>query len=105
MHDANEVIKGLEIHLKPNSRCEGCPYPNNGMCGDQLLADALATLKNYERILHLAKAMHTWIFLNTVDEFAVYDELGFTDEDNALLGSIGRPITIKIKGEDDCGDD
>lgn len=40
-----KVIKGLEIHLKPNSRCAGCPYPNNGLCGDQLYRDALVLLK------------------------------------------------------------
>lgn len=45
MIDREKVIKGLEIHLKPNSRCMGCPYPNNGLCGDQLYRDALALLK------------------------------------------------------------
>lgn len=45
MTDREKVIKGLEIHLKGNSRCKGCPYPNNGLCGDQLMADALALLK------------------------------------------------------------
>ena len=46
--DREKVIKGLEIHLKGNSRCKGCPYPNNGLCGDQLMADALALLKEQE---------------------------------------------------------
>ena len=45
MVDRENVIKGLEIHTKPNSRCVGCPYPNNGLCGDQLYMDALALLK------------------------------------------------------------
>lgn len=45
-----KVIKGLEIHLKPNSRCVGCPYPNNGLCGDQLYRDALALLKAQEPV-------------------------------------------------------
>ena len=45
MIDREKVIKGLEIHLKPNSRCMGCPYPNNGLCGDQLYRDAIALLK------------------------------------------------------------
>ena len=45
MTDREKVIKGLEIHTKPNSRCIGCPYPNNGLCGDQLYIDALTLLK------------------------------------------------------------
>ena len=65
---------------------------------------ALEKAKAYDHLLHLAKAMHTWIFLNTVDEQAVYDKLGFTDEDNALLGSIGRPMVIgRVKQEDSDG--
>ena len=51
MPDREKVIKGLEIHLKPNSRCTGCPYPNNGLCGDQLYHDALALLKAQEPVL------------------------------------------------------
>lgn len=49
MDDLREkVIRGLEIHLKPNSRCVGCPYPNNGLCGNQLYLDALSLLKAQE---------------------------------------------------------
>ena len=53
MPDIEKVIKGLEIHTKQNSRCVGCPYPNNGLCGDQLYHDALAMLK--EQAWHLLK--------------------------------------------------
>lgn len=56
MPDRGKVIKGLEIHTKPNSRCVGCPYPNNGMCGDQLYMDALVLLKAQEpRVLILSE--------------------------------------------------
>lgn len=48
MVDRGKVIKGLEVHIKPNSRCVGCPYPNNGLCGDQLYHDALILLKEQE---------------------------------------------------------
>ena len=48
MIDREKVIKGLEVHIKPNSRCVGCPYPNNGLCGDQLYHDALILLKEQE---------------------------------------------------------
>lgn len=50
MADREKVIKGLKIHTKPNSRCVGCPYPNNGLCGDQLYMDALVLLKEQEPV-------------------------------------------------------
>lgn len=49
----------------------------------------------YERLLEIAKKMHTWIFCNTGDEQAVYDELGLTDDENYILGYGGK-IEIKI---------
>lgn len=49
-----------------------------------------------ERLLEIARKMHCWIFLHTADEFEVYDELGLTDEENALLGSMGQfEVTLK----------
>lgn len=45
-----------------------------------------------EELLKAAKAMHTWIFLNTGDEQAVYDECGLTDEMNAALGYCGQYV-------------
>lgn len=45
-----------------------------------------------ERLLNIAKKMHTWIFLHTGDEQEVYDELGLTDEENTLLGYGGQFI-------------
>lgn len=46
--------------------------------------------ERYDHVLELARKMHTWIFSNTYDEQAAYDEMGLTDEDNALLGYGGR---------------
>lgn len=43
----------------------------------------------YDRLLEIAKKMHCWIFLHSVDEYEAYDEIGLTDEENAELGSIG----------------
>jgi hypothetical protein len=43
-----------------------------------------------EELLKAAKAMHTWIFLNTGDEQAAYDECGLTDEMNTALGYSGQ---------------
>ena len=58
MTDREKVIKGLEIHTKPNSRCVGCPYPNNGLCGDQLYVDALALLKEQPEIIRCKDCEH-----------------------------------------------
>lgn len=51
-----------------------------------------------ERLLKIAAAMHTWIFLHTFDEVAAYTECGLTEEENQELGSIyvnGNP-TVEI---------
>ena len=42
-----------------------------------------------EELFKAAKAMHTWIFLNTDDEQAAYGECGLSDEMNAALGYCG----------------
>lgn len=55
---------------------------------------------SYDRLLEMAKKMHLWIFLNSTDEQSIYDELGFTDEENAELGSI-YPITGRKELEND----
>lgn len=55
---------------------------------------------SYDRLLELARKMHLWIFLHTADEFAVYKELGLTDEESAELGSIGK-VEMHIKEEND----
>ena len=52
-----KVCKGLETHMKPNSRCVGCPYPNDGICGDQLYKDSLYLIRQQqERIAELEAA-------------------------------------------------
>lgn len=72
MNDLEKVIKGLEIHLKPNSRCMGCPYPNNGLCGDQLYRDALALLKAQEprvvKISELTSGEPMLVWLEDIDK-------------------------------------
>lgn len=45
---------------------------------------------SYERLLEIARKMHTWIFCNTGDEQAVYDELGITEEENVIFGYSGN---------------
>lgn len=46
----------------------------------------------YDRLLQIAHKMHLWIFLNSIDEQKVYDELGLTEEENYILGSLGKII-------------
>ena len=53
----------------------------------------------YERLLEIARKMHCWIFLHTFDEDEVYEELGLTPEENAILGSAGK-IEIQIPKEE-----
>lgn len=43
-----------------------------------------------EELLKAAKAMHTWIFLNTGDEQKAYDECGLSDDMNVALGYGGQ---------------
>ena len=48
-----------------------------------------------ERLLEIAHAMHTWIFLHSSGEQEIYDELGLTDEENFLFGYGGQYIISK----------
>ena len=59
-------------------------YEANKLTNDA--ADAI------EELLRIGAKMHTWIFLNTADEQAAYDEIGLTDEQNALFGYSGQMI-------------
>ena len=52
-----------------------------------------------EKLLKVASAMHTWIFLNTGDEQKAYDECGLSDEMNAALGYIGQFVAEPPKEE------
>ena len=52
-----------------------------------------------EELLKAAKAMHTWIFLNSFDEQAAYDECGLTDEMNVALGYGGQFVAEMSKEE------
>lgn len=59
------------------------------------------SVPNYDELLNVAKAMHTWIFLNSIDEKKVYDEIGISDDMNAFLGYEGsfNIITADKDGE------
>ena len=60
----------------------------------------------YEDLLKAAKKMHEWIFLNSFDEEEAYRECGLTDEQNILLGSLGRvELNFNCGAEMDGGQD
>lgn len=44
---------------------------------------------SYDRLLYLARKMHLEIFLMTSDEEEVYNRIGLTPEENAILGYSG----------------
>ncbi len=52
-----------------------------------------------EELFKAAKAMHTWIFLNSGDEQAAYDECGLSDKMNAALGYGGQFVAEPPKEE------
>lgn len=56
----------------------------------------------YQRLMQIARKMHTWIFLHSFDEQEVYDELGLTDEENVILGYGGQFV---LGGSGDNEDD
>ena len=62
----------------------------------KLMMDAADAI---EELLHVARKMHLWIFLNTGDEQAAYDECGLTDEMNAMLGYGGQFVAEPPKEE------
>ena len=51
-----------------------------------------------ERLLEIAHAMHTWIFMNCVGEDELYEELGLTDEENLLFG-YGGSVKVEISND------
>lgn len=73
------------------ANCEECEHPI-----DDILAMDVVSSTDYNLLLKAARAMHTWIFLNTGDELEAYDECGLSDEMNALLG-YGGSFTAEIK--------
>lgn len=92
--------------LNPDLRVNG--YPRSKQC-TEAMTDAVTAYalylnnlpmadvvpgEEYRRLLKIARAMHTWIFLNSCDEQAVYDQLGLTDEENIMLGYGGQAFIV-----------
>lgn len=72
------------------------PTTNASVCQKELMKQAADAI---EELLKAAKAMHTWIFLNTGDEQTAYDECGLSDEMNAALGYGGQFVAEPPKEE------
>lgn len=107
--DYQELVKSLRIcgewETEPRiigEPCDGCKYydAEHDDCKswdadgrkENVLLDAADAI---EELLKAAKKMHTWIFLNSFDEQAAYDECGLSDEMNAALG-YGGQIELRI---------
>ena len=91
--------------LRETDFSDGCPCGAEPLCKDKdcVILQAADAIEELRRV---AKAMHTWIFLNTGDEQSVYDECGLSDEMNVALGYGGQFILEppKGEGEDDAVD-
>ena len=81
-------IRQLQHWFKPNESDQFDPY--------EILEQAADAI---EELLKAATAMHTWIFLNSADEQAAYDECGLSDEMNMILGYGGRIVVEQQKEE------
>ena len=78
------MYKELIKRLRTQAEAERF-FTGEGMIYDEA-ADAI------EELLKAAKAMHTWIFLNSGDEQDAYDECGLSDEMNVALGYGGQLV-------------
>lgn len=103
--DAIELLNSAIPHIC--ECCAGCETEKpGGSCPHGFIPSAKRTQeyiagmqKKYDEVLKAAKQMHLWIFLNSGDEQAAYDECGLTDEMNATLGYGGQFILEPPKEE------
>ena len=102
--DVEQAIESLKARFNDDGKTEYGAFWHHKAVIETLenlpSADVIAKTE-YDKLLTAAKAMHTWIFLNTIDEFEAYDECGLTDEMNALLGSMGNFKAEIIEAEVD----
>ena len=67
---------------------------------EELSEDYEVLYEKHVDLLRAAKRMHTWIFLNTVDEQKSYDECGLSEDMNISLG-YGGQIEFRAKRPED----
>ena len=108
-------MSGVYIpNLKMPSGCVDCPLNYDATCnvipfgrpdetnGTRRRDDCpLILVPDYDELLRAARAMHTWIFLNSVDEYEAYEECGLSDEMDAILGYAG---SFMVESADKEGD-
>jgi len=91
MNDYKKLITSLRSCGNDDGvvECDRCWETHIAGCGcsNALMHKAADAI---EELLSAAKKMHTWIFLNTGDEQAAYDECGLSDAMNAALGYAGQ---------------
>ena len=95
----NKEVKEILDYLKEFIQEDRLEQINLNRYRIKQILDYITNLEQEnERLLQIARKMHTWIFLHTGDEQEVYNELGLTQEENAKLGYSGQ---IKLKGSDE----
>lgn len=88
MKNPKELSLGLRCCSTEINGCDSCPKKDcDPDCDLTLMRESADMIDN---LLHICSKMHTWIFLHTSDEQAVYDEIGLTDEDNIMFGYLGQ---------------
>ena len=94
-----ELVKRLREHAEFLIVSGRMKAPPNVNVRNVFAEDYAQAADAIEELLKAAKSMHTWIFLNTGDEQAAYDECGLTDEMNAMLGYGGQFVAEQPKEE------
>lgn len=96
----------LELYRTGNTVLDGAgvvPLPVIRQNIMDIPAADVVSMGEYSRLLRIAKNMHLWIFLHTGDEQSAYDEIGLTDEENAMLGYGGMFALEELKEGADNG--
>lgn len=91
-----DLVRRLRVTCGNCKLWDGYKCCLKGECSAQTRLQAADAI---EELLKAAKAMHTWIFLNSVDEQAAYDECSLTDEMNVILGYGGQFVAEQQKKE------
>ena len=96
------LFKGVEM---PKG-CWDCPFQTNPICITNDILNFTTRIArpdncplievpiDYDKLLKVAKAMHTWIFLHSGNEELAYKACGLSDEMNAVLGYAGSFTVI-----------
>ena len=96
------LFKGVEM---PKG-CWDCPFQTNPICATNDIINFTTRIArpdncplievpiDYDKLLKVAKAMHTWIFLHSGNEELAYKACGLSDEMNAVLGYAGSFTVI-----------